>query len=1176
MLIKTLEDIEAVIYAHQDGEGPDGGGRGVGTVTTEADPIVQENKLFDDDLIVDTGGGQGEPDSIGAHVINGSTNVGSEGSGPAATLTQKVEAKAGSGSATAGDGISDVFDDAEVGDDFSMFGDADASAEATAVANLLEQDLETGFNDQENDVDFDLVGGDETIYGVGGDDEDGETALDSQDQGATNTDLDVSQKNELSDRDLVQKPVVINNGTVNQDVDAIGGKATAGDGIVDFGGQGNNSSNVNVDDNTEIDGSTSASADALAVGDLIVQDIDTGGNDQENTVDFDIVGADKNQATVGDDALQKLSIVSQGNGSAVTNYGSTQLNSMVDTDRVTDPEVRNTYDAGAGPDDDNFPPGDPNDAAQNILADGGDATAGDGLSVEQSTLDIINGVGDAVSLSGDSSASADARADGDLITQDIDTGGNRQVNDVTGSTVGGNENGADVGGDANDLGIASFDTTAESSTTNDFAIDQTNNLNAAKIPGGPNQDAKGDSDLIDNPVVVNEESDINNEAGQLIQAKGGNAGASSGEGIDASGLDDIDTDGDISLDGSTSATADARADGELITQDLTTGRNVQANLVDLSTVGADFSHETVGEDDNSPVVLASGAEGTADSKFDVDQANNMIDEDEILQPQVRNQGDSLQKVTADGGKAVSEDGIHDLGQAAGNGLFDSGDNTSIVGSTSSSADATAVAQLITQELETGRNVQLNSVEADVVGGNKNTSDVGDDETNSANSLPQTGEGSAHTFFGVPEVVIPGQGDDPEVVEEEGPIVQHNFLNDVDLVDDPLVSNSGNANPDNLSQEADASQEVIANGGDADADDGIEFDGTSTTELKIVAGDSISIEGTSTATADALAIGDMITQDIETGRNGQANVFDASVVGSDQTLFNVGDDGYLSTAWTADDDPTDDTTTTVLLEQSNELLDGDTIDNPRVINDETNPNTEANFPVTQKVTATGGNAGAEGEDGVDLDGGGHDVELQSGDDASVSGSVSASADAAASGELITQELTTGRNSQTNDAETSIVGVNETVIEMGGDETSTFNAGAFEDVANGPENFQTDQRFEISQINEMMESDTINNPLVVNDGLVEQTIKAEGGDAKTQDGIEGNGGGFIDADAIANGFKIGDDLSIFGSSSASVDALAIGDLVTQNISTGANFQGNGVVIDLVGGSSSTAMIGEDNEG
>ena len=65
----------------------------------------------------------------------------------------------------------------------------------------------------------------------------------------------------------------------------------------------------------------------------------------------------------------------------------------------------------------------------------------------------------------------------------------------------------------------------------------------------------------------------------------------------------------------------------------------------------------------------------------------------------------------------------------------SGDNVSISGSASASADATAVGQLITQELETGRNVQVNSVEADIVGGNKNTSEVGDDETDSAETLP---------------------------------------------------------------------------------------------------------------------------------------------------------------------------------------------------------------------------------------------------------------------------------------------------------------------------------------------------------------------------------------------------------------------------------------------------------
>ena len=1068
----------------------------------------QSNDLYDNDDLADR---DPDGDSNSAKVVNDGT------------LTQNITAFGGT--ATTQDGIDGALGDANVGDDYSATGEADASADASAFGDMLLQDIEMGFNEQDNVFDLDIVGGDSNEYLVGGDDFSGEVGSDGANQDTTYTYVDVDQDNYLEDKDDIEDPLVLNDGVVDQFVTAEGGFATALDGIeID----GTNNLDIVAGDNASLSGSTNASADAVASAELIVQNIDTGGNEQRNTAETSIVGADQNVVSVGDDIVSSdpgVDLASSGDGSTYTEYESDQSNDLDDRDEINDPEVRNEQDAGTGFAGE-FPPGSPGDGdspGQVVTALGGEAFADDGIDIE---IDVdIEATDDSVSLDGSSSASADATAVGDLITQNINTGGNLQVNSDSTHIVGGNKNVAEVGDTAEYVGTDPAEADAFAASWID--VDQDNDAN--------------DKDYIEDPEVVNEESGIGNEAAQLVEAFGGTATSSTGIDDDlAIGLDQVTAGDDISIDGSSSATADAGADGDLLTQDLDTGGNRQVNAVESSVVGADQNLEDIGGDDNSPVALTSEATGTAATDYDIEQDNELKDQDEIWNPEVRNEGDIAQTVTADGGFADTGDdgdGVSELGDAN----FTAGDNVDIDGSSSASADATAFAELITQDISTGGNGQLNSVQASIVGGNQNISDVGDDETASVETLESSGESSAFTDF-----------DDVD---------QHNDMYDDDIVDDPLVENGGPGSED-------AAQIVMATGGLAFADDGVEIDDDSdgSQDVVIDAGDSVSIDGSSSASADAVAVGDMLTQDIVTGRNGQANVFDASIVGGDQTDISVGDDGVLSKADTSDEDDDAATESHFDVEQSNWLDDEDFIDNPVVNNDAG----DEEVPVSQEVTAIGGEVFAE--DGVDLDDN-TDVRITTGDDASVSGSTSASADATAVGELLTQELTTGGNAQTNEFDASIVGLNDTSISMGGDEIS--DQDAFESLGGGSDEFGTVSEFYIDQANSMYDDDTIKDAEVLNDGVMTQDVSALGGFAETQDGVEGTGEEDSEAGGTIIGTDVGDDLSIFGSASASADALAIGDLLTQDISMGANFQGNKVDIGIVGGSSTSVDIGEDNE-
>ena len=204
-----------------------------------------------------------------------------------------------------------------------------------------------GFNEQDNAFALDIVGGDSNSYSVGGDDFSGEEGSDGFDQGTTYTFVDLDQNNTLEDRDLVQDPLVVNEDTADQRVTATGGNATSGDGIeID----GTNDVDIKAADNASLSGSTSASADAIASGELIVQEIDTGGNIQTNIAETNIVGADENVVSVGDDIVSTdpgVDVASSGDGSTYTVYENDQFNNMDDRDDVTNPEVRNEFDVGS-------------------------------------------------------------------------------------------------------------------------------------------------------------------------------------------------------------------------------------------------------------------------------------------------------------------------------------------------------------------------------------------------------------------------------------------------------------------------------------------------------------------------------------------------------------------------------------------------------------------------------------------------------------------------------------------------------------------------------------------------------------------------------------------------------------------------------------------------------------
>ncbi|WP_421854326.1 hypothetical protein [Oricola sp.] len=390
----------------------------------------------------------------------------------------------------------------------------------------------------------------------------------------------------------------------------------------------------------------------------------------------------------------------------------------------------------------------------------------------------------------------------------------------------------------------------------------------------------------------------------------------------------------------------------------------------------------------------------------IGQSNFLIDEDYVGPngsagngPEVVNFNSANQSVTADGGFADADDGIGDVDFSTdGTGEYHVGDDYSMVGSASASADGVADGDLVTQDLATGANGQLTDFGIDIVGADANNFDVGGD--NEFGLLASDGLAMTET-------------------DTETYVYQANLMGDTDDVIDAQVLNAGDGS---------ATQSVSASGGEgAFAEDGIDafVEGTEAVDADPVpgvvsAGDNVTIDGSTSGSADALAFGELLTQEIDTGLNGQQNQVLASIVGGDQNSISAGDDQDLMGEITVSGDDSADTNSLFMVDQFNELEDSDLVDNASVAN---------NGIANQSVTANGGLASAQ--DGFDAKTA--ELEIEAGDSVFVAGSASASADATAVGDMLSQDITTGGNGQSNLTSASIVGGDQNLASVGDDQS-----------------------------------------------------------------------------------------------------------------------------------------------
>ena len=279
----------------------------------------------------------------------------------------------------------------------------------------------------------------------------------------------------------------------------------------------------------------------------------------------------------------------------------------------------------------------PENAFQTVVADGGSATAGDGISYAD--VKDVDG-----SVAGSTSASADGVATAEAFNANIMAGGNQQANFATLDIVGGNLK--DVG-DVGDAGDGHGGHGGGYPQANTYANGEAGDGDH----GGGGGHGGGDGLAIRNSLI---DDDVND--------------------LDSSSL--IDVDGALSMDDFT---------------------------FDLTAIGNSFN----------------GAGN--DMQFDVNQANDLIDNDNVSGTNVSYTGSGwngpFQDVTATGGTSTAGDGIGNI----------NADHTgAISGSAAATGDALASAQAFTANIVVGANLQVNNFTATVVGGD---SFVGDDLTN---------------------------------------------------------------------------------------------------------------------------------------------------------------------------------------------------------------------------------------------------------------------------------------------------------------------------------------------------------------------------------------------------------------------------------------------------------------
>lgn len=1151
-LVSDNEDDTEIFF----GEGPNGEGN-----------ISQTNTLFDFE--------SGETAIISPLVQNDGN--------PSASAAQNVTAIGGTAVTDDGidtdDGSSSILSGVEVGDNLTIAGAASASADARAAAEAFTQDIRSGGNEQQNSFAASVISGSENDIDIGED-----NAGDPGFNAATVSPLDsvvevedtdvrftVAQSNFVDDIDTIDTASVINGdgpdggfddgADLTQTATAIGGSATADDGIDADGVDNVAISLTTVGDDAAISGSSSTTANATAALEAFTQTLATGGNAQINAFAADIVGGSKTLIDVGEDDTENLAAIVSEDGASVSAFDIEQTNTAFDGDTLEDALVFN--DAGST-------------LVQTATAQGGTSDSDDGITLIDSGAAFVFSpsptIEDDLSIGGAASAHADATAFAEAFTQTIGTGGNGQLNDFAISVVGASQNVTTIAGDnAGDAGGANgaFNGVAGPTVT-DVNLSQLNDLS--------------DADIVDNPRVVNDydPGGPGNSAGNLTQTVTATGGTAPGTGFsgDAAGIDaaglagpiaDVTVGDDAAISGTSEATTDAAALARAFAQDIATGGNVQVNSFSAAIVGGNRNAVITGEDDAEGVDFAANNDGetlTTLGNFDVEdgviveddpisQTNLLFDNDQVLDPTVTNQAGGFvsQTVTAAGGDASVSDGIT-LGDTAEivNVSGSIGDDLDIGGTASASADALAFAESFTQDILVGGNVQLNEFEASIVGGSENIYTAGDDDGGSGDDDVDPG------FVANAVGLVEGTNSAVNVV-------QTNSLSDIDLIDSPQVVNEGGAGvPEGL-----VLQSADADGGTAVAGDGIGGGdgegGTGSLATGDLIGDNLTIAAGASASADATAALEAFTQTIATGGNAQFNKASVSIVGGTASSQTAGeDDTATGTLDIADVDFLGGTDSELNIVQTNggpgdDSGDGPALDNDTIV-DALVSNRSAGVDGDQGLEQDSDALGGSATSGSGIASSGGLIDADIGGDGSVSGLASASSNATALTDGFTQALSTGANRQVNNAEASIVGANQNANLVGGDDS----AGG-DDTAIGGVTGDADSLFLIGQSNTLLDTDSVISPLVESDGGdTVQNAASEGGTASAGDGIALSG--------PAGSGTAGDDFTIDGETIASADAISDARVFSQDIDTGGNIQVNSATASVIGLNDSLFFTGEDD--
>ncbi|MES0870828.1 beta strand repeat-containing protein [Pseudovibrio sp. SCP19] len=1032
--------------------------------------------------------------------------------------------------AQAGDGIEDINDALWVGDDLTIDADSLASSSGKGYALAFDQGLATGANVQSNSIDGAVTGGNYTAASAGEDSSGGLKANGVPSTGGdTDTDLPIWQENTAGDWDSVQSPYVLNEGSLLQDVDANGGEATSGNGVSAVRPQGTSAdvalgASVGVGDDEDVSGSTIAQADSLGLARSFNQTIQTGANQQGNSTDLQITGGDVNIGGAGESGPAGIS------GGALN--GITDTNTELNIDQSNDLTDGGLF-SWTGREEISSPDV-TNDGSlnQSVFSDGGTAQTGSGIYAEnngngQSSIGSSSYVSDDSSISGAAAASADASAVTLGFKQDIASGGNSQGNSASMDVVGSTRAAATAGEDGASLNLHQSGLSASSLTDTNLEALQTNHMH--------------DGDRVGDALVTND-----GHVSQTADADGGSA--STGDGIFAHNThvgSAGSVGGDSDIAGSSAASADATAAAISFEQSIKSGGNSQGNSLDYSVIGGN-SVAAVSGGENASMNAKNLGDATVntDTTSENVQINDLSDSDHVIGAVVENIGGSHvhQNVSSTGGTATAGNGIATSGDDSGLGAVWVGDDSNIVGSASASADAMASASTMNQRIQTGGNSQVNSLTEESVGGNSQIVATGED-----NGFGITGLMGDQGSQGLSSDLTAGQ---------------HNFLNDHDHANNSSVTNNDLVTQDVTAQGGQATSGDGILGGDPD-DGSVESDLTGAAAVE----DNSSLTGQTSASADAIAEASAFNQTIVTGGNVQVNTAETSIVGDNKTVVSTGDDMIGSQAGSLRSGGVSGNADTALFAgQINIAYDGDDIRDNTVTNDGT---------VDQTVTASDSNsvwdanAGSGiSDDGsssfkVDADGG------WVGDDYSITAQAVASADSTAKASAFNQTLSSGGNKQVNSTETEVTGHNDAVLFTGEDD-SLPNMTVTPDgspTSSSQDDFDgTDTTFSAVQANALFDQDEITNATVTNNGSLHQEVSAEAGGALSADGI-------FDAETVFD-FGTGDDYSVTASTAATADALGVANAFNQTIVMGANVQANAVDVNVVGGSSTVNVVGEDD--